>query len=86
MGLRLIMNRFSQILSPAMFGALGQTVGLSAAFYAGGSFLILLMLGFAAFSSLKWQLRTQGQSRRTGPTGSGHHRPHLQAEPGGKEA
>lgn len=60
MGLRLIMNRFSQILSPAMFGVLGQTVGLTAAFYTGGVFLVGTMLGFSAYTSLKWKLRTIG--------------------------
>jgi MFS family permease len=60
MGLRLIVNRFSQILSPAMFGVLGQTLGLSMAFYTGGGFLVASMLGFSLFTSLKWQLKTIG--------------------------
>ncbi|WP_028610126.1 MFS transporter [Paenibacillus harenae] len=60
MGLRLIMNRFSQILSPAMFGVLGQWFGLTVAFYAGGGFLVASMVGFSAYTSLKWKLRTQG--------------------------
>ncbi|RCW48330.1 MFS transporter [Paenibacillus prosopidis] len=60
MGLRLIMNRFSQILSPAMFGVLGQWFGLTIAFYAGGGFLVVTMLGFSAYTSMKWKLRTQG--------------------------
>jgi MFS family permease len=60
MGLRLIINRFSQILSPAMFGILGQSFGLTAAFYAGGGFLIASMLGFSLFTSMKWKLKTVG--------------------------
>ena len=40
MGLRLLANRFSQIISPSMFGILGQFLGLTAAFYAGGVFLV----------------------------------------------
>lgn len=58
MGLRLIMNRFSQIMSPAMFGFLGQSLGLTAAFYAGGGFLLAMMGAFSLFTSLKWGLRT----------------------------
>jgi predicted MFS family arabinose efflux permease len=53
MGLRLLMNRFSQMLSPALFGMLGQTLGLTFAFYTGGGLLLATMLGFAAFSSSK---------------------------------
>jgi DHA1 family multidrug resistance protein-like MFS transporter len=60
MGLRLIINRFSQILSPAMFGILGQSLGLTMAFYTGGGFLIASMLGFSLFTSMKWKLRTAG--------------------------
>ncbi|SEB40119.1 MFS transporter [Paenibacillus sp. GP183] len=60
MGLRLIMNRFSQILSPAVFGILGQSLGLTAAFYASGGFLIASMLGFSLFTSMKWKLKTVG--------------------------
>ena len=61
MGLRLIVNRFSQILSPAMFGILGQSLGLSMAFYTGGGFLVASMLGFSLFTSLKWQLKTNSK-------------------------
>lgn len=50
MGLRLISNRFSQILSPAMFGLLGQAFGLTAAFYCGGALLVVTILGFSAYS------------------------------------
>jgi MFS family permease len=60
MGMRLIMNRTSQILSPAIFGVLGQTLGLTIAFYVGGGFLVAAMLGFSLFTSLKWQLNTSG--------------------------
>jgi MFS family permease len=60
MGMRLIMNRISQILSPAIFGVLGQTLGLSIAFYVGGGFLVAAMLGFSLFTSLKWQSKTLG--------------------------
>lgn len=66
MGLRLIMNRFSQILSPAMFGVLGQWFGLTIAFYAGGGFLVATMLGFSAYTSLKWKLRTHGTPGKEG--------------------
>ncbi len=66
MGLRLIMNRFSQILSPAMFGLLGQLFGLTAAFYSGGAFLVATMLGFAGYTSARWKLRTSGSERGGG--------------------
>ncbi|HZG78654.1 MAG TPA: MFS transporter, partial [Paenibacillus sp.] len=49
-GLRLLSNRVSQIVSPAMFGALGQWLGLSAAFYVGGGALLAAMAGFALYS------------------------------------
>jgi MFS family permease len=60
MGMRLIMNRLSQIMSPAIFGVLGQSLGLSIAFYVGGAFLVVAMLGFSLFTSLKWRLKTSG--------------------------
>ncbi|SEC82070.1 MFS transporter [Paenibacillus sp. GP183] len=60
MGMRLIMNRISQILSPAIFGVLGQTLGLTIAFYVGGGFLVAAMLGFSLFTSLKWKSQTPG--------------------------
>ncbi|HZG55133.1 MFS transporter [Paenibacillus sp.] len=50
-GLRLLSNRVSQIVSPAMFGALGQWLGLSAAFYVGGGALVAAMAGFALYSA-----------------------------------
>lgn len=50
-GLRLLSNRLSQIISPAMFGLLGQWLGLSLAFYVGGGALFAAMLGFTVFSS-----------------------------------
>jgi MFS family permease len=61
MGLRLLTNRFSQIISPAMFGVLGQTLGLSFAFLTGGIFLVSIMLGFSVYTSMKWNLKTDGQ-------------------------
>jgi MFS transporter, DHA1 family, multidrug resistance protein len=51
MGLRLLVNRFSQVLSPAMFGVLGQAFGLTAALYGGGIFLLATMCGFSAYAS-----------------------------------
>jgi MFS family permease len=48
MSLRLLVNRFAQILSPAMFGALGGAFGLVAAFAGGGAFLLATMCGFTA--------------------------------------
>lgn len=48
MSLRLLVNRFAQILSPAMFGAVGGAFGLSAAFSGGGVFLLATMFGFSA--------------------------------------
>jgi len=56
MGLRLLMNRFSQILSPAMFGILGQTLGLTVAFYTGGIFLVATMMGFYTISNKKLKI------------------------------
>lgn len=50
MGLRLLVNRFSQVLSPAMFGILGQAFGLTAALYSGGAFLVAAMFGFSAYA------------------------------------
>jgi MFS family permease len=63
MGLRLLTNRFSQILSPAMFGILGQTVGLSFAFMTGGVFLISMMFGFSMYTSKNWDLKTDGRDK-----------------------
>lgn len=51
MGLRLIINRLSQIVSPAIFGVVGHWVGLSIAFLSGGVFLLVIMLGFSLFAS-----------------------------------
>lgn len=48
MSLRLLVNRFAQILSPAMFGAVGGAFGLAAAFSGGGAFLLATMCGFTA--------------------------------------
>lgn len=57
MGLRLLVNRFSQILSPAMFGVLGHLFGLTAALHGGGAFLIATMFGFSAYASRTRALR-----------------------------
>jgi MFS transporter, DHA1 family, multidrug resistance protein len=57
MGLRLLVNRFSQVLSPAMFGVLGHAFGLTAALYGGGAFLLATMFGFSAYASRTRQLR-----------------------------
>lgn len=67
MGLRLLTNRFSQILSPAMFGLLGQALGLSFAFVTGGLFLVSTMLGFAFYTSAKWNLKTDGREAAPKP-------------------
>jgi predicted MFS family arabinose efflux permease len=63
MGLRLLVNRFSQIISPAMFGILGQLMGLTAAFYTGGILLISMMFGFSAYNSVKLHVKTDGIDR-----------------------
>jgi len=60
MGLRLLVNRFSQIISPAMFGILGQFMGLTFAFYTGGIFLVSMMFGFSAYNNKKLNVRTSG--------------------------
>lgn len=49
MGLRLLVNRFAQIISPAMFGVVGNAFGLSAALFGGGAFLIATMCCFTVF-------------------------------------
>jgi MFS family permease len=50
MGLRLLVNRFSQTVSPAIFGVLGSFIGLTAAFFTGGAVLVATMLGFSAYA------------------------------------
>lgn len=50
MGLRLLANRFSQLLSPTMFGVLGTAFGLGTAFIGGGALLLATMGGFAAYA------------------------------------
>ncbi|KKB11304.1 hypothetical protein VE25_13385 [Devosia geojensis] len=50
MGLRLLINRFSQTVSPAIFGILGSFIGLTAAFFAGGAVLVATMFGFSAYA------------------------------------
>ena len=51
MGLRLLVNRLSQVLSPAMFGVLGQAFGLTVALYGGGILLLATMCGFSAYAN-----------------------------------
>jgi MFS family permease len=51
MGLRLLANRFSQTVSPAIFGILGSFVGLTAAFFTGGAVLVATMFGFSAYAT-----------------------------------
>ncbi|WP_127751695.1 MFS transporter [Devosia sp. 1566] len=50
MGLRLLVNRFSQTVSPAIFGILGSFIGLTSAFFAGGAVLVATMFGFTAYA------------------------------------
>lgn len=62
MGLRLLANRFSQVLSPAMFGVLGQFFGLTAAFYSGGLALVATVLGFSAYTIRRGPLKPHEKS------------------------
>jgi MFS family permease len=62
MGLRLLANRFSQVLSPAMFGVLGQVFGLTAAFYSGGAVLVATVVGFSAYTRRDWTLKAPDKS------------------------
>jgi MFS family permease len=62
MGLRLLANRFSQVLSPAMFGVLGQLFGLTAAFYSGGAVLVATVLGFSAYTVRRGPLKVPERS------------------------
>lgn len=62
MGLRLLANRFSQVLSPAMFGILGQLFGLTTAFYSGGAVLVATVLGFSAFTVHRGPLKAPEKS------------------------
>lgn len=50
MGLRLLANRFSQILSPLTFGLLGSLFGLTVAFFSAGVVLLATVAGFSAFA------------------------------------
>ncbi len=63
MGLRLLSNRFSQIISPAMFGLLGTLFGLTSAFYSSGVVLVVVVAGFATWSRRTWKLNTWGKTR-----------------------
>lgn len=51
MGLRLLVNRFSQTLSPAIFGILGNFIGLTAAFFLGGALLVATTFGYLIYAS-----------------------------------
>ncbi|TVY07910.1 MFS transporter [Paenibacillus cremeus] len=64
MGLRLLVNRLSQLMSPAMFGLLGQTMGLSAAFYTGGAVLLAAVAGFTVASGYRPRRRSAEYTRR----------------------
>jgi MFS transporter, DHA1 family, multidrug resistance protein len=64
MGLRLLSNRFSQILSPALFGIAGGLFGLTAAFYGGGALLVGTVVGFAIWTRRSWNLATWGTGAR----------------------
>lgn len=50
MGLRLLSNRFSQILSPLSFGLIGGIFGLTAAFYGAGALLVTTVGAFAVYA------------------------------------
>jgi MFS transporter, DHA1 family, multidrug resistance protein len=62
MGLRLLANRFSQVLSPAMFGVMGQLFGLTAAFYSGGALLVATLVGFSAYTRRGGPLKAPGKT------------------------
>lgn len=62
MGLRLFANRLSQMTGPALFGIVGEMVGMSLALYTGGGFLLATMLGFGAYS----RVRDKSVRRATG--------------------
>lgn len=49
MGLRLIVNRLSQSVSPTVFGLIGQFAGLTLAFAVSGALLTTVMIGFSVF-------------------------------------
>ncbi|MFB9279277.1 MFS transporter [Cohnella cellulosilytica] len=55
MGLRLLVNRGSQIAAPALFGFFGQLIGLSAAFVASGGLLLVSMLGFSLYRKTRFR-------------------------------
>jgi len=46
MGLRLLVNRTAQMISPMVFGLVGQVYGLSTAFFFSGAFLMIAMVFF----------------------------------------
>ncbi|MCS7464221.1 MFS transporter [Paenibacillus doosanensis] len=71
MGLRLLTNRLSQMVAPAMFGLLGQALGLTAAFYTGGGVLLATMLGFAVYSSHRAPAADSGEAPAAAGESSG---------------
>jgi MFS family permease len=62
MGLRLLVNRFSQVVSPAIFGILGGFIGLTSAFFTAGGVLVAVMFGFSAYAS--HTIRTNAANQR----------------------
>jgi len=64
MGLRLLVNRLSQVVSPALFGMLGAGVGLTAAFYSGGALLLATMGGFSFYSKYRARKDAVSQAQR----------------------
>jgi MFS family permease len=50
MGLRLLVNRSSQIAAPILFGVIGQLLGLSVAFISGGAGMLVSLLGFSLYN------------------------------------
>ena len=63
MSLRLLTNRFSQLASPVLFGAVGQWAGLGFAFSAGGAFLITTTLGYGGYYHYYVKPKTTGREK-----------------------
>ncbi|WP_277470169.1 MULTISPECIES: MFS transporter [unclassified Paenibacillus] len=55
MGLRLLVNRSSQIAAPAVFGLFGQLLGLASSFIAGGGLLFAAILGFGLYRKMRFR-------------------------------